>query len=431
MKHIKVYNFDITFKNRNLYDHLNESVLILNDKLEVIYSNLSFRTLAPNSRIKKKKKLKSYQCYFKIHGEYCEVFDTCLDSGKAINIREVTGENNDGKKLSLTLGVRPLVDHEKKAVALLVSIQDKSDELQAHLKFKENIKNLEEIVDRKTVELRHSLNEVVLKNKELIQTQQKLIQAEKIASLSQIAGGMAHEINTPVQYINDNLSFLKEAFSDLLGIVGGSVNKTKEQDIDNELCFFKDEIPTAILQSQKGLKHIHKFILSMNTFSHEICDEMVLVNLNKLIQDIVGQFHNEYIDIAWINLKLSQSIPRVYCFEKQIHLTFENLLTNAFDAIKEKQKIKGGKGVISISTNHINDLVEIHIQDSGVGISSDIIEKIYDPFYTTKELGKGIGQGLCIAYKVITENHLGSIKVESTDENGTVFCVQIPRKKVS
>ncbi len=271
----------------------------------------------------------------------------------------------------------------------------------------------------------------------------QLSQAQKLEAIGQLAAGIAHEINTPIQYVSDNLYFLKDAFTDLSGLLemlsgvfhaarSGPVpdalmSETQEAIDAIDLGFLKEEVPTAISQSREGVDRVAQIVRSMKEFSHPGVEEKIAVDLNKGLQNTITVAKNEWKYVAELEMDLDADLPPVYCLPGEINQVFLNLIINAAQAIGEQvPKGSAHKGTIRVSSRKVENGVEIRIADTGPGIPEDIRNRIFDPFFTTKEVGKGTGQGLAISHAVIVEKHGGFIHVESEMGRGTTFIIFLP-----
>lgn len=271
----------------------------------------------------------------------------------------------------------------------------------------------------------------------------QLSQAQKLESIGQLAAGIAHEINTPIQYVGDNLYFLRDAFSDLSSLQAKFndvlqaarsgpvpielIDASQKNADDIDLDFLKAEIPTAINQSREGVDRVAQIVRSMKEFSHPGVEEKNAVDLNKGLRNTVTVAKNEWKYVAEMEMDLDPELPLVACLPGEINQVFLNLIINAAQAIGE-QVSKGAKnkGTIRIVSRQVENGVEIRIADTGPGIPEAIRNRIFDPFFTTKEVGKGTGQGLAISHAVITEKHGGVIGVESEVGQGTTFIIYLP-----
>ncbi len=253
---------------------------------------------------------------------------------------------------------------------------------------------------------------------------------QKLVSIGELAAGIAHEINTPSQYINDNLIFLKKSFYFLKGLYKkyNEIIPSQKIDIDQgDLDFYLKEIPIAVEQSLEGITNISKIVSSMKTFSHPGTEEKSIVDINKSLSATIIISKNEWKYAAELETFFDSANPEVEGFPAELNQVFLNIIVNAAHAIEDaiKQKlIKTGK--INITTVKQENTVEINISDNGAGISDYIKERIFDPFFTTKEIGKGSGQGLAISHQIITKRHNGKIFCKTKEKKGTVFYIILP-----
>ncbi|MBW9262926.1 MAG: hypothetical protein K1564_15270 [Candidatus Thiodiazotropha sp. (ex. Lucinisca nassula)] len=279
--------------------------------------------------------------------------------------------------------------------------------------------------------------------KDLKSTQTQLLQAEKMQSIGQLAAGIAHEINTPIQYIGDNISFLEEGFTDLLNLsekqdtamtslaaspelreVLDAVETLKEE-IDLEML--KEEIPMAITQSEEGIGRVKKIVQAMKEFSHPGKDSKELTDLNNLVESTITVCRNEWKYNAEMVTELENNLPAVKCISQVISQAILNIVVNASHAIAEQNKESGQKGRITILSRTVDNWIEIKISDNGCGIPEENLTRVFEPFFTTKEVGKGTGQGLALAYRAIVEQHEGMLEVDSQLQQGTIFTIRLPR----
>lgn len=272
----------------------------------------------------------------------------------------------------------------------------------------------------------------------------QLVQAQKLESIGQLAAGIAHEINTPTQFIGDNLRFLKDAFTDLLPLVAArGLMEDIRSDLtpapsespvlspstwSSDLDYLIREIPKAIEQSLEGVDHVANIVRSMKEFSHPDGDEMQPVDINKALESTLTVCRNEWKYCADAMLDLDPNLPLVNCLAGACNQVFLNLIVNAAQAIVDRQsRGDAAKGVITIRTRLAENWVEIRVSDNGCGIPDAIRDRIFDPFFTTKEVGKGTGQGLAIARSVVVDRHGGELVLETTVGQGTTFVVRLPR----
>ncbi len=275
------------------------------------------------------------------------------------------------------------------------------------------------------------------------QMEMQLSQAQKLESIGQLAAGIAHEINTPLQFISDNMRFIIDSYKDLTGLIdyydkalaGHQDNASmqlvyqaaeeRKEDMDYE--FICESMPTAFDDAEDGLGQVSIIVKSMKEFSHPGAKEMKATNLNEAIQSTINVSRNEWKFIADIETTFDESLPEVFCFPGELNQTMLNLIVNASHAIESAKKSDAERhGCIKISTQNLGEDVEIKVSDNGTGIPDDVKDKIFDPFFTTKEVGKGTGQGLSIAYSVIVDKHKGDINIDTRPGEGTTFNIKLP-----
>lgn len=279
---------------------------------------------------------------------------------------------------------------------------------------------------------------------ERLQVERDLHQAQKLESVGQLAAGIAHEINTPVQYIGDNLSFLKDSFEDICTVLnnyekawpeikkGQSIAESVIQSIeedkeDADLSYLMEEIPVTINQSLDGVRRVDKIVKAMKDFSHPGEEEKVPTNINTLIETTLTVCRNEWKYVAEVDKELSSDLKLVPCFPGDLSQVFLNIIVNASHAIVDATNGgKSGLGTITIKTEQKKDSVEITISDTGGGIPEGVQDRVFDPFFTTKDRGKGTGQGLAIAYRVVVKKHGGSINFDTENGVGTTFIIELP-----
>jgi len=289
---------------------------------------------------------------------------------------------------------------------------------------------IDDITQRKHAELERHQMEVQLR------------QAQKLESIGQLAAGIAHEINTPTQFIGDNLRFMQDVFTDLLGLLGqynlllGAVRGqsfaqglTEEiektiQTID--LADLEKEIPKSITQALSGVQRVAKIVQAMKDFSHPGTESKTAHDINRAIESTLTVCRNEWKYVADLQTDFDPSLPLVSCLPGEFNQAILNIVVNAAHAISEK--VGGnGKGIIGVGTRRNGDWVEIRISDTGTGIPEAVRGRIFDPFFTTKEVGKGTGQGLAIARSVVVDKHRGEMFFETEMGQGTTFVIRLPQ----
>lgn len=284
----------------------------------------------------------------------------------------------------------------------------------------------------------HALYTLLVRDiSEILMLEQEVRQSNRMESIGQLASGIAHEINTPAQYLTNNLTFLRDAYGRLMGMCRQLKPAEEDSHIyqaranalfaDPELEFIRDEIPMAIEQSLEGIQQISHIIKAMKSFTHNSEDKLQYIDLNEAIQATVTIATNQWSKIAQIEGQYDGRLSAIPCYRDLFNQVILSILVNAVQAIEERkrqQQEPAGKIVITTSAEYEHAVVRI--ADNGVGIDATIIERIFDPFFTTKEVGKGTGQGLSQAYAIIVDMHHGELLVESTVGAGATFILKIP-----
>lgn len=294
-----------------------------------------------------------------------------------------------------------------------------------------------DISDRKRAEeeLLREKNEQKLLISKLEEAQNHLLQSEKMASIGQLAAGVAHEINNPIGYVYSNLGTLEKYVMDILSLLKlyeqVEITITDSEILSSladakgkfDIAFLKEDLRELMAESKDGIVRVKNIVQNLKDFSHVDSNEvMQFYNLHKGLDSTLNIVNNEIKYKADL-IKNYGVIPEVECLLPQINQVFMNLLVNAAHAIEER-------GTITISTGQQESEVWIKVSDTGKGIAPENIKKIFDPFFTTKPVGKGTGLGLSLSYSIINKHH-GRIEVQSEVGKGTVFVVWLPIKQTS
>ncbi len=336
-------------------------------------------------------------------GDIVDGISMCRDQKKIIHLTDVSFERKDGVSGFLNVSIAPFTDEESILDGYLIQAED--------------------ITEKKIAEGQQA-------------------HTQKLESIGQLAAGIAHEINTPTQYIGDNTHFLKDSFDDLNTLfevikemqnsaedpdqLSALLNKAASIADEIDLDFLMEEIPTAIEQSLDGIGKVSKIVKAMKEFSHPGSKDKTLVDLNRAIQNTITVSRNEWKYVADLKTEFDETLKEVPCFHDEFNQVILNIIINAAHAIGDTIKEGDSKGTITVQTFRREKAAEIRLTDTGTGIPESIIKKIFDPFFTTKEVGKGTGQGLAISYDVIVTKHNGTLEVESEPGKGTTFIIQLP-----
>lgn len=424
-----------------IFDTIHENLFSVDPDYNIVSANRVFS----DEFGKEAKKIVGQKCYMVKHGldapcfEYgydCPVRDV-FESGAPYSSTSVYMDSA-GRKRHNDFSVLPVKKSGGEVVQVVKISRDITKEKESAEKIrslnKELTKALSEVRE-KNVNLEKSVNK-------LQETQAQLLQSEKMASIGQLAAGVAHEINNPVGFIISNLSSLKSYVSDLsllihkyeelkkeastclegekdekLSTLLEAINQCKEE-IDYD--FVMNDLDNLISESQEGAERVKKIVLDLKDFSHVDKAELQYSDINKGIESTLNIVWNELKYKAKVRKDFG-NLPEVYCYPQKLNQVFMNLLVNAAQAIEKK-------GEIRISTRFCDSgdpYVEIKISDTGSGIPEDALPKIFDPFFTTKPVGEGTGLGLNMAYSIIKKHH-GRIDVESEVSKGTTFTIVLP-----
>lgn len=274
--------------------------------------------------------------------------------------------------------------------------------------------------------------------------EEQLIQAQKFELIGQLAAGIAHEINTPIQYVGSNVGFLQGIFSNLDRLLDGYERvmaavrrgpipsallneiETLAQDLD--LAYMRQEVPKAVAQSLEGVERVSKIVRSVRELSHSGSPKKTPTDLNHMLERAIAMAQDEWRYVADLVTDFDPALPPVPCLPDTLQQAILNILVNAAQASAEVvgPNGAGGKGTITVSTKQAGPWAELRIRDTGKGIPRAIHPKIFSPFFTTKAVGQGTGQGLSIAHSIIVRQHGGTIRFETMEGRGTTFIIRLP-----
>ena len=276
-------------------------------------------------------------------------------------------------------------------------------------------------------------------------TQRRLLerrsqQAQKLEAIGQLASGIAHEINTPSQYVSDNVQFLRQVFSDLRWVLDdaregvcdeatelGRSAERRERITPETAAYLAEEVPRAFEQSLEGMQRIAGIVHSIKAFSHPGGTHAEYVDINAALANTLIIARNEWKFVAVLETAYDPMLPTVRCFPGELNQVFLNIIVNAAQAMATSPRL----GVLRVATRADGDHVHITVSDTGTGIPEGIRDKIFNPFFTTKPVGTGTGQGLAISHRVVVRRHGGQLGCDSIEGQGTTFTITLPRKGCS
>jgi len=281
-----------------------------------------------------------------------------------------------------------------------------------------------------------------------VNLQLQLAQSQKMESIGQLAAGIAHEINTPAQYVGDNIRFVQESFNDIKEILekygrlleAGKKNTVTRSLVDEmsklieekDIAYLTGEIPKAIKATMEGIDKISGIIKAMKDFAHPGVENKVSIKINDAIETTIAVAHSKWNPVATLERRYAADIPPVFGYPAELNQSILNVIINAAEAIgKVVGSNSQNKGKITIETRCSKAGVEIRICDTGGGIEEAISDKVFNPFFTTKTVGQGTGQGLSTAHSIITGRHGGTITFETEKDKGTTFIICLPCETTS
>lgn len=335
------------------------------------------------------------------------------------NIRESINLRSDGTTFPVQLITDVVTDNQYKPVGLITLCEDITERKLLEEKLKQYNQELEDEVKKRTTEL-------VETNEKLKDSQEQLIQSEKMVSLGILTAGIAHEINNPLGFVYSNINSMDKFLKKILAVVSSFEHFELPPDIKTEFekqkelvnyNYVVNRMEQLVDRTKDGINRIKKIVMDLKSFSRLDKSELSITNFNESIDSTLSLMYHEYKDRIVINKEYGD-IPDIECYSAKINQVLMNLLINACQAIEKS-------GEITIKTFEENEVVNIVIKDSGNGIPKEVQNRIFDPFFTTKPVGVGTGLGLSISYKIIKQ-HGGELGIESTNGQGTTATIKIP-----
>jgi len=345
---------------------------------------------------------------------YKKLLNRALKAGKAVGLFQNSAiVSKDGREHFISASTAPIYDQKRNLIGVIIVFRDLTRRIEGE------------------------------REKSRLETQ--LLHAQKLEAIGILAAGIAHEINTPIQFIGDNTHFLQDSFKDIIEIIEKfrAFHQAAEEDrragkLAEELAvaeeradieYLTEEIPKSIKQILDGVERVSTIVKSMKAFSHPDTKKMIHADLNKAIQDTLTISRNEYKYVAEVETSFDNNLPLVPCYLGELNQVFLNLIVNAAHAINDANgngNDSGEPGLITIRTRKEANEVVVEFSDTGTGIPEDVAPHIFEHFFTTKDVNKGSGQGLSISHSVITRKHHGTISFETEVGRGTTFFIRLP-----
>ncbi len=261
----------------------------------------------------------------------------------------------------------------------------------------------------------------------------ELRHAQKLESVGQLAAGIAHEINTPIQFIGDNLRFIMDSYAGRSRLVQAyqaglrpeSLEAIRELEQEVDADFIAREVPLAFAQTLEGVNRVATIVRAMKAFGHPGSEEKSPADLNEAVRNTLVVTGNATKHVAEVSTSLGD-VPAVWCHPGDVNQVLVNLVVNASHAVADAVAETGRLGRIEVRTRLEGEVAVIEVSDTGGGISPDIADRVFEPFFTTKEVGRGTGQGLALCYSLVVDRHGGTIEFDSRPGSGTTFTVRLP-----
>ena len=391
-------------------DASEQQVLITNRKGRIVFANLSLAER--HGRVREELIGESVEHIMRTDNHSPSQREKLREAMRASQpVRVVVeGIHSSGRPLWLSLNITPIMNAaDGKAdhfVGIATDITQSIEDSRIKKELQDRVESREQERDRLALELR---------------------MAQKLEAVGRLAAGVAHEINTPLQYITDNVTFLNESVDDLANVIAAyraGRERGDEVAAEVEADYLLSELPKAMERARDGLKRVKNIVRAMKEFSHPTSDAHASADINKALETTLEIARSEYKHVAVIDLNLAP-VPLVTCNIGELNQVFLNLLVNAAHAIESSGK-NASSGRIRISTSHVGAELHISLEDNGCGIEPHNLDKIFDPFFTTKEVGKGTGQGLAISRSIVVDRHGGAFDVHSIVGTGTRFTIRLP-----
>ena len=306
---------------------------------------------------------------------------------------------------------------------------------------RDRLNDLEALVAERTLDLERVNAALTQEMEDRAQMEVELRHAQKLEAVGRLAAGIAHEINTPIQYVGDSLFYLRETFQDLerlLALYRETLQgMSQERGLDGLPAPIAEaerragidcpqgDVPEAFDDTEDGIRRVAGIVSAMKEFAHPGRTDMSALDINRAVHNALTVARNEYKHLARVVMELGD-LPTVTCYAGDVNQALLNVIVNAAHAIADAVGDSGELGVITVCTSADDGKVQIRVSDTGPGIPETIQHQVFDPFFTTKEVGRGTGQGLAIARSCIVDKHGGALTFESEPGRGATFSITLP-----
>ncbi|MEJ2608624.1 MAG: ATP-binding protein [Candidatus Thiodiazotropha sp.] len=423
-------------------ENIPDGITIQDKDFNIIYQNAAMKQAFGNKL--------GHKCFTSYEGRK-QVCEGCgllkaFETGSPTMVHR-TGVTEEAGVLHWENSCFPLFDEEGKISAGVEVCRNVTDRVSLTQEVRDRSIELGKLNDQLSQQKRELIErtrDLQAAYEELQRTHTHMLQQEKMASIGQLASGIAHEINTPIQFVGNNIAFVHESLDELLSSMRQCKEKLNSTEIDEsklsdlneqfaslfeELDFeyLKQEVPLALEQAADGTRRVAEIVLAMKNFAHSGDTTLAPVELDSLIRTTVEVSRNVWRGIADVEMKFETPPLVVKGVWSDLGQVLLNLITNAVDAIIDSRQSESELGRIRILTRQKGNWIEVLVKDSGCGIEPSLIKRIFEPFFTTKDVGRGSGQGLAIAYGILTEEHGGELLVESEPKQGSTFIMRLPK----
>ncbi len=348
----------------------------------------------------------------------------------------------NGEEIWVTVSATGIYDDEGNVINSFGMVADITARKQAEEALKRLNEELEAKVMERTSELIASHRELEKAYRDLKLAHARILQQEKMVSIGQLASGIAHEINTPSQYVSNNIGFIRDSTEKLLNSVGkcrdvlsqiddgkfddDSIRQLHARLQEMDYDYLNEELPRALRESNEGIGRITSIVVAMKDFAKPSNNVLKPVDLGKLIKDTVEISRNSWKSVAELTVEPATEPLIVSGLRDELGQALLHLIINAADAIKAAHHGASDPGRIRISTSESDEWAEVMVEDTGCGMSPEVKQRAFEPFFTTKDVGSGTGQSLAIAYHIVTDKHGGRLTVESSPGEGSIFTIHLP-----